>query len=135
MCNCEEILKAAEEALTKLHPGILDLQFRNRVHTLVRKIQAAREDNLTPAARRQALIEDIQAPLKENDGNLEIIEVGDIVMVQFNAIQNTLCRRAEVLFVSSVPGYSWIFKNLENGKIHYISEPVSVTLLEKKPWL
>ncbi len=60
------------------------------------------------------------------------IEVGDFVMVSFNNCQITLCHNAEVLHIPSATGDSWIFKEVHNDKIYYVSEGCTITLLEKK---
>jgi hypothetical protein len=67
---------------------------------------------------------------------LDLIQKGDIVRVDFNNAQTTLCNRAEVLNIPCATGESWIFKNVEShnptGEIYYVSEGCTVTLLNKK---
>lgn len=61
-----------------------------------------------------------------------MIEIGDIVSVNFNNVQYTLISSGEVIAMPFGPGDSWIFKDLmKDGTIHYVSEPCTVTLLEK----
>lgn len=62
--------------------------------------------------------------------NPDKIEVGDIVVVNFNNAQYTLCSRAIVLYVPVATGDSWIFKD-SIGKLHYVSEGCTITLLQK----
>lgn len=59
------------------------------------------------------------------------IKVGDIVSVNFNNVEFTLCRRAEVLNIPTTTGDSWVFKEVHNDQIHYVSEGCTITLLEK----
>ena len=60
------------------------------------------------------------------------IEVNDLVCVNFNNAYHTLCVRAAVLSIPLSTGDSWIFKDEDNGQIHYVSEGCTVTLLSKK---
>ena len=60
------------------------------------------------------------------------INKGDIVCVNFNNSQYTLCIRAEVLYTPCATGDSWRFRDLESDTIHYVSEGCTITLLEKK---
>lgn len=60
------------------------------------------------------------------------IEIGDIVHVDFHCAHFTLCHEAEVLYIPCTTGDSWIFKNLQNNQIHYVSEGCTITLLRKK---
>lgn len=62
--------------------------------------------------------------------NIEI-EVGDIVHVNFNGAQVTLCRRAKVLRKPQATGDSWQLCDADNSKIYYVSEGCTVMLLEK----
>ena len=62
----------------------------------------------------------------------EAIKEGDIVHVDFNNAQFTLCKRAEVLYTPSATGDSWHFKDVDTGKIHYVSEGCTITLIDKK---
>ena len=59
------------------------------------------------------------------------IQIDDIVCVNFNNAQFTLCQEARVLHVPSQPGDSWIFLDLETLKLHYVSEPCTVTLIKR----
>jgi hypothetical protein len=58
-----------------------------------------------------------------------MIEIGDIVCVNFNNVQYTLCSRAIVKYVPLSPGDSWVFENESTGEIHYVSEGCTVTKL------
>lgn len=55
------------------------------------------------------------------------IEKGDTVTVNFNSSQITLCHRAEVIYKPCATGDSWIFKDLDNGDTHYVSEGCTIT--------
>ena len=55
------------------------------------------------------------------------IQENDIVYVNFNGIQMTLCSRAKVLHVPCATGDSWHLQDLDTGSIHYISEGCTVT--------
>ena len=59
------------------------------------------------------------------------IEIGDCVCINFNNAQHTLCSRALVEHVPYSTGESWIFKDLDSGAIHYVSEGCTITLLAK----
>jgi len=60
------------------------------------------------------------------------IEIGDIVKVEFNNSQFTLCFEAVVKHIPSATGDSWIFKDLRGERrIHYVSEGCTITLLKK----
>jgi len=63
--------------------------------------------------------------------NNERIEIGDIVCVNFNQAQTTLCHRAVVLYIPCAAGDDWIFKDAASGQIHYVSEFCTVSLMEK----
>lgn len=65
------------------------------------------------------------------------IEIGDCVSVSFHGSQFTLCRKAIVM---AMPIYdyndkpldnTWIFKDFDDHKIHYVSEGVTVSLIQK----
>ena len=56
-----------------------------------------------------------------------IIEKGDIVSVNFNNSRVTLSSRAEVLYHPCATGDSWIFKDIESGEIHYVSEGCTIS--------
>ncbi len=51
----------------------------------------------------------------------------DIVTVNFNNVQYTLCKTARVLHIPSATGDSWQFKDLATGDIHYVSEGCTIT--------
>lgn len=53
--------------------------------------------------------------------------IGDIVAVNFNNAQYTLCNAAEVLGMPCGSGDSWVLKDVEHGVIHYMSEGVTIT--------
>lgn len=55
------------------------------------------------------------------------IEVGDTVSVNFCGAQTTLAHRAEVIYRPVATGDSWIFRDLDNGAIHYVSEGCTIT--------
>lgn len=55
------------------------------------------------------------------------IEVGDVVAVNFNGAQTTLCHEAIVRHIPNATGDSWIFEDARNGDIHYVSERCTVT--------
>ena len=58
-----------------------------------------------------------------------IIESGDVVRVNFNNAQITLCKRAKVWAVPFSTGDSWQLEDLDTGEIHYISEGCTLTLI------
>ena len=60
-----------------------------------------------------------------------MINIGDIVNVSFNNSQYTLCMRAMVLYKPFATGDSWHFKDMDTGKLHYVSEGCTITLLEE----
>ena len=57
------------------------------------------------------------------------IEAGDLVMVNFKAAQASL-GKCTVLYTPAATGDSWRFKDT-TGKIHYVSEGCTMTLIEK----
>jgi hypothetical protein len=59
------------------------------------------------------------------------IEKYDEVAVNFHNSQFTLTKKATVLRIPAGFGDSWIFKDLEDGRLHYVSEGCTVTALEK----
>lgn len=69
----------------------------------------------------------------------DCIEIGDIVSVNFNTGQHTLCNSAIVLHIPTDTGDSWIFKQIKDYEferdtepiIHYVSEGCTVTLISK----
>jgi hypothetical protein len=58
------------------------------------------------------------------------IKVGDLVCVNFNNAQYTLCSKANVLAVPCATGDSWVFEDCKNGKVHYVSEGCTITKLD-----
>ena len=60
------------------------------------------------------------------------IKEGDTVHVDINNAQMTLCSRAKVLYIPCATGDSWIFEDLDNGNIHYVSEGCTVTKVPRK---
>jgi hypothetical protein len=61
------------------------------------------------------------------------IEPGDIVSVNFNASQMTLCSQAEVIYTPGEPGESWVFNDLNSGELIYCSEPITVARRRTTP--
>ena len=55
------------------------------------------------------------------------IKIGDIVRVDFNGAQLTLCFKAEVLYKPCATGDSWHFKDVETGTLHYVSEGCTIS--------
>jgi len=62
-----------------------------------------------------------------------MIEIDDIVRVNFNNSQFCLCEEARVMHIPHATGESWNFLNLRTNETHYVSEGCTVTLLEKCP--
>lgn len=60
------------------------------------------------------------------------IDVGTIVSVNFNNSQYTLCSEAEVLHIPCATGDSWVFRDLKNGQVHYVSEGCTITHYEAR---
>ena len=58
------------------------------------------------------------------------LKIGDFVHVDFNNAQMTLCHRAEVKYIPSAIGDSWVFKDMETGQIHYVNEGCTVSKLD-----
>lgn len=58
------------------------------------------------------------------------IGVGDIVSVNFNNAQTTLCNRAEVIDIPIATGDFWHFRELWSDTVHYVSEGCTVTKLK-----
>ena len=69
--------------------------------------------------------------INQNDMNPDRIEKGDIVMVNFNNSQYTLCSNAEVLNIPQAAGDSWIFRDLMVDRLYYVSEGCTIELLHK----
>jgi len=61
------------------------------------------------------------------------ISVNDVVRVNFNGAQTTLCKSAEVLSIPYATGDSWIFRDLDTREIHYVSEGCTVTKKTEAP--
>ena len=59
------------------------------------------------------------------------IKTGDLVRVDFNNSQFTLCSKATVLAVPCATGDSWVFEDWNNGKVHYVSEGCTITKLNE----
>jgi hypothetical protein len=59
------------------------------------------------------------------------IAIGDIVKINFNNAQITLCERAKVQYIPCATGDSWIFVDCETEQTHYVSEGCTITLIEK----
>ena len=60
----------------------------------------------------------------------DMIDVGEVVSVNFYNAQTTLCHTGEVLFcpTSAKDGNElWIVRDQTNGDIHYIYEPCTIT--------
>lgn len=55
------------------------------------------------------------------------IFIGDIVVVNFNNAQTTLCHRGKVLSYPCMTGDSWVIEDCVSGDIHYISEGCTLT--------
>lgn len=59
------------------------------------------------------------------------IEEGDIVAVNFNSSRSTLTTEAIVLHTPCATGDSWQFKDI-TGVIYYVSEGCTIGLIRKK---
>lgn len=57
----------------------------------------------------------------------EGIKVGDVVSVNFNNAQITLCHTAIVKYVPCATGDSWVFEDNNTGQIHYVSEGCTIS--------
>ena len=57
------------------------------------------------------------------------IKVGDVVKVDFHNAQITLSHKAEVIYMPCQTGDSWVFEDLNNGTIYYVSEGCTLTKL------
>jgi hypothetical protein len=62
----------------------------------------------------------------------DTIDIGDIVKVNFHNAQFTLCKNAKVLYKPCATGDSWIFEDVDTGKVHYVSEGCTITKIVKK---
>ena len=63
---------------------------------------------------------------------MDNIKVGDIVMVNFNSIQMTLCNSAKVLHIPCATGDSWRFRDVKTNNLYYVSEGCTIVKIEKK---
>lgn len=61
--------------------------------------------------------------------NKNFIQKGDLVAVNFNNSQYTLCSKATVLYVPICQGDCWIFQDGKD-QIHYVSEGCTVSTIE-----
>ena len=61
------------------------------------------------------------------------VEIDDIVRVNFNNSQFTLCKQARVLGLPQATGDSWRLFDLDTQELHYVSEGCTITLIEKCP--
>lgn len=59
------------------------------------------------------------------------IRIGDIVRVNFNNSQFTLCDKAKVLNIPHQTGESWQFLDVKNNKVHYVSEGCTISFIER----
>lgn len=73
----------------------------------------------------------VRGDIMEIQRKQKILE-GDIVHVDFNCSQLTLCHKAKVLNVPHATGESWHFEDIDTGDIHYVSEGCTITKLFKK---
>lgn len=86
--------------------------------------------------RNKSLIErDNGCPDIHNDRCLffidnDSIEIGDIVKINFNNSQTTLCSKATVLYKPQATGDSWQFKDCATNEIHYVSEECTITKIK-----
>ena len=63
---------------------------------------------------------------------VDYIQDGDIVHVNFNNSQFTLCNRARVLHIPCAVGDRWQFHDMKTGRIYHISEGCTVALIKKQ---
>lgn len=68
-------------------------------------------------------------PIIKNSQNENNIKKGDTVAVNFNNAQFSLSDNAEVVYIPCATGDSWIFRDLDTGDIHYVSEGCTITKL------
>lgn len=59
------------------------------------------------------------------------LKVNDIVHVDFNNAQYTLCPKAILIQIPTQTGESWIFNDFEKKQLHYVSEGCTVTFIER----
>lgn len=64
----------------------------------------------------------------------ERIEGGDLVSVNFNNAQSTLCTEAVVVYKPCSTGDCWIFQDKNNGLMHYVSEGCTITKKMTPGW-
>lgn len=55
------------------------------------------------------------------------INIGDIVQVNFNNAQYTLCKAGRVVHMPCDVGDSWIIRDKEKGMTYYISEGCTIS--------
>lgn len=55
------------------------------------------------------------------------LKINDIIRVNFNNVQITLCRKARLLHIPVSLGDSWVFRDMETQQIHYVSEGCTVS--------
>lgn len=60
------------------------------------------------------------------------IKVGDLVSVNFNGAQMTLCHTAMVEYIPCATGDSWVFVDNDTNQIHYVSEPCTISLIDRE---
>jgi len=56
-----------------------------------------------------------------------MIDIGDLVSVDFYGAQETLCHEAVVIASPRATGDSWIFRDTASGQIHYVSEGCTIS--------
>ena len=57
----------------------------------------------------------------------KFIEEGDIVQVDFNGAQITLCRTAEVIHKPNIIGVAWVFKAVDTGFTYHVTEGCTIS--------
>ncbi len=60
----------------------------------------------------------------------DLLDIDTKVSVNFNNAQVTLCHRATVIAIPAATGDSWVFEDLDTGRVHYVSEGCTVTIIE-----
>lgn len=55
------------------------------------------------------------------------LDKGDIVSVNFNEAQLTLCHKAEIMYIPVALGDSWIFRDINTEALYYVSEGCTIT--------
>lgn len=92
--------------------------------TVSEQIEYSDAESVKPVQDFKDAIEKATDPFRDK---MNTIKVGDIVTVNFNGSQLTLCFEAEVLYVPCASGDSWHFLDKHSGDIHYVSEGCTVT--------